>query len=285
MGLWLLSFTGGGIAVIMKAESLSHARLLTAAHGFCRASLFDEGYAIDPDLTTRIPKDLIGRKLSRDEAANILKTLIFQLFSPRHAGPEFWQPVRPPHSTRPLYPSEGMYLEAVASAPQYCPDREYHRSQSAIAADVIRAPHPIPVDDLSAPLGSSRKPDAVRRPIFAYLATAGLFGMAIAGFAVWCAAPVTRPPIAPPAPHQAAAVFPPDPPSELRPRDTAPSGHTDTSVLADLVTVQKARGYASNTNADTLQADPDGRIITIVDGRDGSRRHIRVPATGAPVSR
>jgi hypothetical protein len=86
MRLWLLSFTGNGTAVIIKAESLSHARLLAAARGYCRASLFDEGYAIDPDLATMIPTDLIGRMLSRDEVAKLLKTLIVGLFSDRRGA-------------------------------------------------------------------------------------------------------------------------------------------------------------------------------------------------------
>jgi hypothetical protein len=81
MRLWLLSFTGKNIAAIIKAESLAHARLLAAAHGFCRASLFDEGYAIDPGLSRMIPMDFIGRRLSRDEVANLLRTLIVGLFS------------------------------------------------------------------------------------------------------------------------------------------------------------------------------------------------------------
>jgi hypothetical protein len=285
MELWLLSFTGKGIAVIIRAESLSHARLLAAAHGFCRASLFDEGYAIDPDLSIMIPKDLIGRKVSRDEVANLLKTLIVDLFSARHVGTEFWKPVCERRPAPPLYLNERRYLEAVASPPQYGPDRECHRVQSAIAADVIRESRTTPIDDLSAPLGLSRKPERARRSTFAYLATAGLFGMAITGFAVWRAAPATRAPMVVPAPHQGASVFLPDQPSELRPRDTAPSGEAVTSLPADLVTVEKAQEHAREINADTLQANPDERIITIIDGRNGTRQHIRVPATGTPVSR
>ena len=46
MGLWLLSFTEREVAVIVEAETLAHARLLAAANQVCRASLFDEGWAI-----------------------------------------------------------------------------------------------------------------------------------------------------------------------------------------------------------------------------------------------
>jgi hypothetical protein len=288
MGLWLLSFTGGGIAVIMRAESLSHARLLAAAHGFCRASLFDEGYAIDPDLTRMIPKESIGRGLSRDETATLLKILISRSFSARPVGTELWHPVCPQRSGRRFYHGESTCLEAVASPPQFGPDgreREHPRFQIAIASDVIREPQPIPVDDLSAPLGLIRKSEPARRPIFTYLAAAGLFGIAIAGFAVWRPAPATRSTTFVPAPHHSAAVILPDLPSELRSHDPVPSTDTDASVRADLVTTEKAQENASGTNADTLQANPNERIITIVDGRDGTQRHIRVPATSASVSR
>ncbi len=75
MELWLLSFRGEGAAVIVEAESLTHARLVAVAKDLCRPSLFDEGYAVDPDLVTMIPKDLIGRNLSRTEARDLLTLL------------------------------------------------------------------------------------------------------------------------------------------------------------------------------------------------------------------
>jgi len=280
MGLWLLSFAGKGVAAIVNAESLSHARLLAAADGFCRASLFDEGYAIDPDLTIMIPEHFIGRKLSRDEVADVLKTLTGGLFSTRKLGTDSWQAacVQPP--ARPFYLNERT-LEAVACPPQYEPDRERQGFQSAIV-DVSSGSCAVAINDLTAPLGLSRKPQRARQPIFAYLATAGLFGMAIAGFAIWHAAPETRSPMVVPAPHQSAAVFLPDPPSELRPRDTAPSTDTDTTVPAELGTV---REFAREASVDTLKADPDERIITIIDGRNGARQHIRVPVTTTTVSR
>jgi hypothetical protein len=75
MGLWLLSFTQREVAVIVEAETLAHARLLTAANQVCRASLFDEGFAIKPSIQEQIPSDLIGRTLSQDETADLLSTL------------------------------------------------------------------------------------------------------------------------------------------------------------------------------------------------------------------
>jgi hypothetical protein len=75
MGLWLLSFTQREVAVVVEAETLAHARLLAAANQVCRASQFDEGFAIKPSFETRIPPDLIGRALSQDETADLLSTL------------------------------------------------------------------------------------------------------------------------------------------------------------------------------------------------------------------
>ena len=75
MGLWLLSFTQREVAVIVEAETLTHARLLAAANQVCRASLFDEGFPIKPFSQARIPADFIGRALSQDETADLLSTL------------------------------------------------------------------------------------------------------------------------------------------------------------------------------------------------------------------
>ena len=75
MGLWLLSFTEREVAVIVEAETLAHARLLAAANQVCRASLFDEGWAIKSSFRAQIPADFIGRTLSQDETADLLSTL------------------------------------------------------------------------------------------------------------------------------------------------------------------------------------------------------------------
>jgi hypothetical protein len=75
MGLWLLSFMEREVAVIVEAETLAHARLLAAANHVCRASLFDEGFAIKPPFQARIPADFIGRALSQDETADLLTAL------------------------------------------------------------------------------------------------------------------------------------------------------------------------------------------------------------------
>jgi hypothetical protein len=75
MGLWLLSFTEREVAMIVEAETLAHARLLAAANQVCRASQFEEGWAIKPSIRAQIPADFIGRTLSQDETADLLSTL------------------------------------------------------------------------------------------------------------------------------------------------------------------------------------------------------------------
>jgi hypothetical protein len=74
MRLWWLSFKDG-TTVIVRAETLVHARLLVAADKVARAHLFDAGFKVDPEFEQIIPDDLIGRTLSRNEAADLRKRL------------------------------------------------------------------------------------------------------------------------------------------------------------------------------------------------------------------
>jgi hypothetical protein len=74
MRLWWLSFKGG-TTVIVRAETLVHARLLAAADKVARAYLFDAGFRVDPEFEQIIPDDLIGRTLSRNEAAELQRRL------------------------------------------------------------------------------------------------------------------------------------------------------------------------------------------------------------------
>jgi hypothetical protein len=73
MRLWLLSF--GVTAVIMRAESLAHARLLAAVKEPGRARLFDDGFPVDPKFERKIPDDFVGPKLTREEASDLLRLL------------------------------------------------------------------------------------------------------------------------------------------------------------------------------------------------------------------
>ncbi len=74
MSLWWLSFQGGA-TIIVRAETLVHARLLAAADQVARAYLFDAGFQVDPEFEQMIPGELIGRTLSRDEAAHLQRRL------------------------------------------------------------------------------------------------------------------------------------------------------------------------------------------------------------------
>jgi hypothetical protein len=74
MTLWWLVLRDGG-AVIVEGESIAHARLLAVMNELGRASQFDEGYLIDPDLSAMIPEDFIFRKLSPEEASEMLTVL------------------------------------------------------------------------------------------------------------------------------------------------------------------------------------------------------------------
>jgi hypothetical protein len=72
--MWLLSFKDTGAAII-AAESMTHARLLVAVKGLVRASHFVEGCQIDPEYIPLIPSETIGRRLSADEAHDLLMLL------------------------------------------------------------------------------------------------------------------------------------------------------------------------------------------------------------------
>ena len=72
--MWLLSFKNTGAAII-EAELMTHARLLVAVKGLVRASHFVEGCQIDPEYIPLIPGEAIGRRLSADEARDLLMLL------------------------------------------------------------------------------------------------------------------------------------------------------------------------------------------------------------------
>jgi hypothetical protein len=83
MRLWWLSFRGGA-DVIMRAETLAHARLLAAVKEPRGASLFDNGFPVDPEFGRMIPDEFIGRSLSRNEASDLLRLLRDGLMKVRH---------------------------------------------------------------------------------------------------------------------------------------------------------------------------------------------------------
>jgi hypothetical protein len=70
----MLSFGNRGAAIV-EAESMSHARLRVAVKGLIRASLFIGGCQIDPEFIPLIPDETIGRRLSREDANELLNLL------------------------------------------------------------------------------------------------------------------------------------------------------------------------------------------------------------------
>jgi hypothetical protein len=74
MRLWWLMFRGGDAAIV-EGESITHARLLAVVNDLCRASHFQEGYAIDPELSEMIPEDFLWCRLSQPQASDFLQIL------------------------------------------------------------------------------------------------------------------------------------------------------------------------------------------------------------------
>jgi hypothetical protein len=85
MKLWLLSFKDRGAAII-DGESMAHARLLVAVKGLVRASHFVEGCQIDPEYVPLIPSETVGRRLSADEAHDLL--MLLKRETPRQGAKE-----------------------------------------------------------------------------------------------------------------------------------------------------------------------------------------------------
>ena len=70
---WLVFDLDGDIAVvILPASALVYARLDAAKMGLDEGT-FVEGHQLDDKLSRRVPKNMIGRRLSQDEATKLLK--------------------------------------------------------------------------------------------------------------------------------------------------------------------------------------------------------------------
>jgi hypothetical protein len=65
--MWWLKFRTGD-AVILRASSLTHARMIAAKYGFGKVSHFAEGQFVDPAQAALIDDQDIGRMLSPIEA-------------------------------------------------------------------------------------------------------------------------------------------------------------------------------------------------------------------------
>jgi hypothetical protein len=70
---WLCYRKSGQVSVaIMEAPSLMHARMRAAIDGMNTGATFAEGHKLDDDHAARVPRNLVGTMLSRDEAAALL---------------------------------------------------------------------------------------------------------------------------------------------------------------------------------------------------------------------
>lgn len=71
---WLVYSTDDDIAVVvLPASALVYARLEAAKLGLDEGT-FIEGHQLDAKLSMRVPKKMIGRRLTQDEATKLLAT-------------------------------------------------------------------------------------------------------------------------------------------------------------------------------------------------------------------
>jgi hypothetical protein len=72
---WLCFESPKGVCVILQAaSSLVYARMMVSFAGF-QPGQFREGHALDAKLIKRIPKNMIGKCLSRTQAARLLGSI------------------------------------------------------------------------------------------------------------------------------------------------------------------------------------------------------------------
>lgn len=60
--------------IIQRANSLIQARMICAIESIDDGE-FTEGHQLDPKMAKRVPKDLIGKRLSPEEATAVLRLL------------------------------------------------------------------------------------------------------------------------------------------------------------------------------------------------------------------
>jgi hypothetical protein len=72
---WLCFESAKGVCVVLQpAPSLVHAQLMASMAGLAPGK-FREGHALDAKMVKRIPKNMIGKCLSRTQAARLLNLL------------------------------------------------------------------------------------------------------------------------------------------------------------------------------------------------------------------
>ncbi len=134
-------------------------------------------------------------------------------------------------------------------------------------------------DDLFAPLGLDKKPARTRLTPSVYPVAAGLLGLALATFAVWVMVghdPFGGEPMAVAKANLGAAGT--GNAGALRPSETAPPEITGAISPAEEIAHLKAQERAKEKALDLAAADRGEQIVTIIDGRNGARQEVKIPA-------
>ena len=72
---WLFYRVNGRPRVVIQPGSIIHARLKAAMANLADDHNFAEGHELDPETSSKVPKEAIGRRLSHDEADELLEHL------------------------------------------------------------------------------------------------------------------------------------------------------------------------------------------------------------------
>jgi uncharacterized protein len=135
----------------------------------------------------------------------------------------------------------------------------------------------VATDDLFAPLGLDNKPARARLTPSVYPVAAGLLGLALATFVVWIMVghdPFGGEPMAVAKANLGAAGTP----GALRPSETAPPEITGAIGPAEEIARLKAQERAKEKALDLAAAGRGEQIVTIIDGRNGARQEVKIPA-------
>jgi uncharacterized protein len=137
----------------------------------------------------------------------------------------------------------------------------------------------VATDDLFAPLGQDKKPARARLTPSVYPVAAGLLGLALATFVVWVMVghdPFGGEPMAVAKANLGAAGT--GNADALRPSETAPPEITGAISPAAEIAQLKAQERAKEKALDQAAAGRGEQIVTIIDGRNGARQEVKIPA-------
>jgi polysaccharide deacetylase 2 family uncharacterized protein YibQ len=137
----------------------------------------------------------------------------------------------------------------------------------------------VATDDLFAPLGLDKKPARARLTPSVYPVAAGLLGLALATFVVWVMVghdPFGGEPMAVAKANLGAAGT--GNADALRQSETAPPEITGAISPAAEIAQLKVQERAKEKALDQAAAGRGEQIVTIIDGRNGARQEVKIPA-------